>query len=198
MLNVHCAVIEGTDHTYRSVVKARCTPQSLKKTFEDFLVEARRLQQEYASHIKILVGCEIEFITSEYKQYVAELRKQHGVDYVVGSLHHVGGIPIDFSPELYEAALEQHHNDLFALFASYFDEQYQMLQAVNPEVVGHFDLIRIFRTEPNAGIHQSVWEKIIRNVEYVIRYGGLFEINSRAWKKGLKDAYPQRDIFKVH
>jgi histidinol-phosphatase (PHP family) len=170
----------------------------LKKTFEDFLVEARHLQREYASHIKILVGCEIEFITSEYKQYVAELRKQHGVDYVVGSLHHVGGIPIDFSPELYEAALEQHHNDLFALFASYFDEQYQMLQAVNPEVVGHFDLIRIFRTEPNAGIHQSVWEKIIRNVEYVIRYGGLFEINSRAWKKGLKDAYPQRDIFKVY
>jgi len=182
---------------YPEEIEAKCTPQTLKTTFNEFLVEARRLQKEYASQIKILVGCEIEFITSQYKQYIAELRQQHGVDYVVGSLHHVRGIPIDFSPGLYTTALEHHNNDLHKLFAAYFDEQYQMLQAVNPEVVGHFDLIRIFRTEPNAGINESVWEKIIRNVEYVIGYGGLFEINSRAWKKGLKDAYPQRDVFKL-
>jgi histidinol-phosphatase (PHP family) len=179
------------------ITKAKCTPQSLQKTFEDFLVEARRLQQAYKSQINILVGCEIEFITIEYKQYIADLRQQHGIDYVVGSLHHVNGIPIDFSPQLYTTALEKHHNNLHDLFASYFDEQYQMLQAVHPEVVGHFDLIRIFRTEPNAGINEAVWDKITRNVELVIRYGGLFEINSRAWKKGLKDAYPQRDVFKV-
>jgi histidinol-phosphatase (PHP family) len=109
----------------------------------------------------------------------------------------VKGIPIDFSPELYTTALENHQNNLYDLFVSYFDEQFQMLQAVHPEVVGHFDLIRIFRTEPNAGINQAVWDKITRNVDLVISYGGLFEINSRAWKKGLKDAYPQRDIFKV-
>lgn len=161
-------------------------------------MEARRLQKEYELQIKILVGCEIEFITPAYKQYISELRHQHSIDYVVGSLHHVKGTPIDFSTELYEKALEQHSNGLYSLFEAYFDEQYQMLQAVRPEVVGHFDLIRIFRTESNAGINDKVWEKIVRNVEYVISYGGLFEINSRAWKKGLRDAYPQRDIFKVY
>jgi histidinol-phosphatase (PHP family) len=181
-----------------SITKAKCTPQSLQKTFEDFLVEARRLQQAYKSQINILVGCEIEFISIQYKQYIADLRQEHGIDYVVGSLHHVNGIPIDFSPELYTTALEKHQNNLYDLFASYFDEQYQMLQAVHPEVVGHFDLIRIFRTESNAGINEEVMDKITRNVELVISYGGLFEINSRAWKKGLRDAYPQRDVFKVN
>lgn len=182
---------------YPEEIEANCTPQSLKETFEAFLVEARRLQKEYEAQIKILVGCEIEFITPAYKQYVSDLRHQHSIDYVVGSLHHVKGIPIDFSTELYDEALEQHNNDLYSMFEAYFDEQYQMLQAVQPEVVGHFDLIRIFRTESNAGINEKVWEKIVRNVEYVISYGGLFEINSRAWKKGLKDAYPQRDVFKL-
>ncbi|KAI8579317.1 hypothetical protein K450DRAFT_242660 [Umbelopsis ramanniana AG] len=182
---------------YPEEIEAKCTPQSLQKTFEDYLVEARRLQQAYKSQINILVGCEIEFITIQYKQYIADLRQEHGIDYVVGSLHHVHGIPIDFSPELYATALEKHQGNLHDLFASYFDEQYQMLQAVHPEVVGHFDLIRIFRTEPNAGINDEVWDKITRNVELVISYGGLFEINSRAWKKGLKDAYPQRDVFKL-
>lgn len=121
----------------------------------------------------------------------------------MGSLHHVGSVPIDFSPELYQEALAQHGNDHAALFAAYFDEQFVMLQAVRPEVVGHFDLIRIFAAAaaPDTTWWQKdkdLWNKIVRNVEFVINYGGLFEINSRAWKKGLVDAYPHRDIVQVN
>lgn len=75
-----------------------------------------------------------------------------------------------------------------------------MLQSVQPEVVGHFDLIRIFADKDLGDatlLESEVWELIVRNLEYVIKYGGLFEINSRSWKKGLRDAYPQRDIIKV-
>lgn len=43
----------------------------------------------------------------------------------------------------------------------------------------------------------QVWDKIVRNVKFVVGYGGLFEINSRAWKKGLMGAYPQGDIVQV-
>lgn len=75
-----------------------------------------------------------------------------------------------------------------------------MLQTVKPEVVGHFDLVRIFSDQSVADktlLEPKVWELINRNIDHVVGYGGLFEINSRSWKKGLKDAYPQRDIIQV-
>ncbi|KAF7728288.1 histidinolphosphatase [Apophysomyces ossiformis] len=184
-----------TTELYPEEHEAQCTPTTLKTTFMEFQKEARRLQVTYADKIQLLVGSEIEFIHAGYAEYVAAL---NNVDYVVGSLHHVGTIPIDFSIELYQQAL-QRHGSLVDLYAAYFDEQLSMLQSVRPLVVGHFDLVRIFAgNEADKVLHDgTVWQRVIRNVDYVLQYGGLFEINSRAWKKGLVDAYPQRDIVQL-
>ena len=154
----------------------------------------------YKDQISIVIGAEIEFINKDYAQHVHHLRNVYRADYVVGSLHHVNSTPIDFSPELYAEALKQANNSLKDLYIRYFDEQYVMLQSVQPEVVGHFDLIRIFADQSIADttlLEPEVWERAIRNIDLVVEYGGLFEINSRSWKKGLLDAYPQRDIIKV-
>ena len=68
-----------------------------------------------------------------------------------------------------------------------------MLQTLKPTVIGHFDLVRIFR--PEFPLSPTVWDKIKRNIQYIKEYGGLVEINSRAYKKGLKDPYPCRSIL---
>ncbi|KAI9472242.1 MAG: polymerase/histidinol phosphatase-like protein [Benjaminiella poitrasii] len=182
---------------YPEEIKAQCTPKSLATAFSDFTVEARRIQKVYKDQINILIGTETEFINTDYSDHVKTIREMHNLDYVVGSLHHVASIPIDYSPELYNKAVED-AGDLKSLFIRYFDEQFVMLQTVQPEIVGHFDLIRIFADKDNTTLLEpDVWKRVIRNVDYVIEYGGLFEINSRAWKKGLRDAYPQRDIIQV-
>ncbi|GAN02006.1 histidinol-phosphatase [Mucor ambiguus] len=185
---------------YPEEVEANCTPKTLETTYANFQVEAKRIQQLYKDQISIVIGAEIEFINKDYAQHVHHLRNAHRADYVVGSLHHVNSTPIDFSPELYAEALSQAKNSLKELYIRYFDEQHVMLQSVQPEVVGHFDLIRIFADQSIADKTLSepeVWERVIRNIELVVKYGGLFEINSRSWKKGLLDAYPQRDIIKA-
>lgn len=172
----------------------------METTYADFQVEAKRVQQLYKDQISIVIGAEIEFINKDYAQHVHNLRNVYKADYVVGSLHHVNSTPIDFSPELYAEALRQANNSLKDLYIRYFDEQHVMLQSVQPEVVGHFDLIRIFADQSIADatlLEPEVWERVVRNIDLVVKYGGLFEINSRSWKKGLLDAYPQRDIIKV-
>ncbi|KAG0282523.1 histidinolphosphatase, partial [Dissophora globulifera] len=129
------------------------------------------------------------------------------VQYIVGSIHHVRGIPIDFSEELYMKALQEVGEGSWeTLFKVFFDEQFEMIKGLEPEVVGHLDLVRIFFVSISGGVQEGqgqkqgqlteeLWELVKRNVDYVIGYGGLFELNSRAWKKGLRDAYPQRDIL---
>lgn len=174
--------------------QANCSPDSLMQIFSEFQAHARSLARKYADQITLLVGTEIEYIHCGYEQHVQTLRRIHEIDYIVGSLHHVGGIPIDFSAELYESALGKHGGHK-QLFEAYFDEQYAMLKSVKPEIVGHFDLVRIFAKEEN--VLREVWDRIERNVDYVIKYGGIFEINSRAWKKGLQDAYPHKSIIEV-
>ncbi|KAG2202217.1 hypothetical protein INT47_002136 [Mucor saturninus] len=185
---------------YPEEIEACCTPQTLETTYADFQKEAKRLQEFYKDQILLLVGAEIEFINKDYAHHVDQLRKTFTADYVVGSLHHVNSVPIDFSPELYVHALSQVDGKLDELYIRYFDEQYIMLKSVRPEVVGHFDLIRIFADQTvadNTLLESNVWERIVRNIDYIVGYGGLFEINSRSWKKGLRDAYPQRDIIKI-
>ncbi|KAI7868617.1 Polymerase/histidinol phosphatase-like protein [Spinellus fusiger] len=188
-------------HMYPEEIQANCTPDTLATTFEDFFKEARRLQWVYKDQIELLVAAETEFISTDYADQLRLLRNCFNIDYVVGSLHHVQAISIDFSPELYEIALEKAGDgSLVKLFKNYFDEQFDMLSETRPEVVGHFDLIRIFAVTEQADIalhDPEVWERIVRNIKYVVDYGGLFEINSRAWKKGLLEPYPQQDIVKT-
>ena len=110
-------------------------------------------------------------------------------------MHHVNGIPIDFSPELFDRALASLGGDLESLFCAYFDLQYDMLQAVRPNVVGHFDLIRLFR--PSSTWSAKVLQKIERNAKFVAEIGALVELNSSGLRKGLPGPYPMADTLAV-
>ncbi|KAJ1943553.1 hypothetical protein EC988_006207 [Linderina pennispora] len=100
---------------------------------------------------------------------------------------------------MYEQIVAKYNGDRTAVFRRYFELQYQMLQALQPTVVGHFDLVRIFhpRDQPDPLLaDEAVRRLAVRNIEYIVSYGGVVEVNSRAWKKGLRDAYPQRDLLR--
>ncbi|KAJ2712697.1 hypothetical protein H4R19_002619, partial [Coemansia spiralis] len=180
--------------------EADMTTDDLHAAFDAYVAEARRLRAKYGEQIEILIGAETEYITPESLAEAKRLRAQHGLDYLVGSVHHVDGIPVDFSAETYQQIVEHCGGDRREVFCRYFDSQLAMLQALQPEVVGHFDLIRIFHPAAAAGAEDPLQTAEIRglalrNIEYAISYGAVFEINSRAWKKGLPDAYPQRDLL---
>ncbi|KAF9117940.1 histidinolphosphatase [Mortierella sp. 14UC] len=210
--------------------ESHLTVQDLENMYDQFLQEGARLQSKYQDQICLLIGLETEYFNRDSINLVRALRQPHRqyqlalklpqVQYIVGSLHHVHGVPLDFSQELYLKALETVGKGSWeVLFREYFDAQFEMLQGLEPEVVGHLDLVRIFfgaikgchhshdgsHTHDHAEKQESnqnqnrltdeLWTLVKRNVDFVIGYGGLFELNSRAWKKGLADAYPQRDIL---
>ncbi|KAJ1982543.1 hypothetical protein H4R34_001680 [Dimargaris verticillata] len=176
-------------------------PKALESTFEAYVTEARRLQKEYSTdNFTVLVGAETEYIHADSLTQMAALQKRYDLDYLVGSVHHVNEIPIDYSPALYDQALVSCGNSLEALFAQYFDHQYELITALHPQVIGHFDLCRLLvpRDHPlMTELSPALLAKVNRNIDAVVSYGGLFEVNSRAYKKGLPEAYPQRDILEI-
>lgn len=108
------------------------------------------------------------------------------------------GIPIDYNAEFYAKAVAASTGDglgagtELGLFRDYYDAQYEMLQTLKPKVVGHFDLIRLFASEPNAKIFGGASEKAERNLKLIVEQGGLLEINSAGLRKGLQEPYPGR------
>ncbi|KAL7627279.1 hypothetical protein AAE478_001468 [Parahypoxylon ruwenzoriense] len=169
---------------------------------EAYLLEAQRLQRAYASQIHILIGFEGEWLRPEaYGPLILgpQLAGHSAVDYFVGSLHHVAGVPIDYDSCYYAHALAaaSHEGTEEAAYARYFDEQYSMLTALRPRVVGHFDLIRLLSSDPSRDIQAVwpvVWERVYRNLSFVAGYGGWLECNSSALRKGLAEPYPARSI----
>lgn len=174
------------------------TVEQLDSLYASFLIEAVRLRQKYAHQITILIGFESEYIRPSNATVVRSLLQKSDIDFFVGSLHHVGTVPIDFDRSRYEKARTVAGGTEAALFAAYFDEHFQMLQALRPPVVGHFDLIRLLSDDKDVDIRTmdngSVWGKVLRNLQSIKEQGGLIEINSSALRKGCKEPYPGRQI----
>ncbi|PKS08928.1 hypothetical protein jhhlp_003541 [Lomentospora prolificans] len=176
-----------------------------------YLAEASRLQAKYADRVHILIAFEGEFIRPSYAADILRLSDPSAypqVDYFIGSLHHVRGVPIDYDRPTYArardlvvseaapaaAGCEKHPEE--AMYEAYYDEQYDMLTALKPRIVGHFDLIRLMSDLPGRDVRswKGVWERIVRNLRTVVDNGGWLECNTSALRKGLDEPYPCRVI----
>lgn len=170
--------------------------EELSSAFDDYLHEARACQREYAQ-LHLLVGLETDVIHSGSIGELQTLLDTRTVDYVVGSVHHVNEIPIDFDQATFDQALKSFNGNMTALLENYFDAQYDLIQAVQPEVIGHFDLCRLYQPNLQFQSLPSVWKKIERNINSAVQYGALFEVNAAAFRKGWCTAYPGLEVLQV-
>ncbi|KAI1755262.1 histidinol-phosphatase [Xylaria castorea] len=193
-----------------------------------YLEEALRLQKLYAPQISLLLGFEGEWLRPAYQSLIEDLAAHPAIDYFIGSLHHVNGVPIDYDKEYYARAMAsvgtltngitthdtctnttittepRSENGKVGdvevgeekMYERYYDQQYEMLTALRPRVVGHFDLIRLMSSDPSRDVRhwRGVWERIERNLAFVASYDGWLECNSSALRKGLAEPYPCRVI----
>ncbi|KAL9123473.1 MAG: hypothetical protein Q9217_007087 [Psora testacea] len=173
----------------------------LARLFEGYYKEATRLREKYGGQITILIGMEIDWIRPSSREWIQALLDRYPFDLFVGSVHHVHGIPIDYHNALYREAREKSGGTDEKLYEEYFDLQFEMLKALKPPVVGHFDLIRLKSDAPDASMEKGqsedeclVWQKILRNLDCIRDYGGIIEINSAALRKGLGEPYPNAEI----
>ena len=176
----------------------------LSTQFDDFIVEAHRLKQLYEPQISLLVGLETDYITTADLDGLETLLQRHAdrIEYIVGSIHHVNGIPIDFDLPTYQKALEssdigKEHDRQEEFLLAYFDAQYELIQRFKPEVIAHFDLCRLYKPDLRFADFPVVHKMIERNIQFAADYGALFEINASAFRKKWSTPYPAEDVVEV-
>ena len=184
--------------------------------FDAFVAEAWFLKAKYADEISLLVGLETEHITAGDLDHLEALLSRYPgrIQYVVGSVHHAGEVPIDFDEQTFEKALagftpsdcagdddvdddDARRAQMDAFLCAYLDAQLEVLTRFRPEVVGHVDLCRLYRPTLRFGEHPAAHARLKRNIAFAVEYGALFELNAAALRKGWTAAYPGEDVVEV-
>jgi len=174
------------------------------KQFEGYIEEAHRLKRTHRDEITLLVGLETEYITPLDLDNLEKLLERFGekIEYVVGSVHHVWGIPIDFDLATFQSCLGISHGEtererMEEFLCAYLDAQYEVLERFRPEIVGHIDLCRLYNPHLLFSDYPRAEEKLERNIRLAVDYGALFEASAAAFRKGWETAYPGKDVLEV-
>ena len=164
--------------------------------FADYIHICRRLQAINRDRIRILVGFETETYSDSH-DWIRRLIDTFAPDYIVGSAHHVDDMPFDIDASAYAAAADR-AGGLDTLYMRYFDQQYEMIRRLKPQVVGHLDIIRIHDAEyPTRILKPAIWQRISRNLELIASLGLILDFNLRPLSKGATEPYPTAPILEA-
>lgn len=167
----------------------------MRARFAAYFSEVRRLQRAYADRLEIFVGFETEATSGSF-DLARTLADEHGPDYLVGGVHHVDDIPIDYDEKTYERAVHS-AGGIDDLYCRYLDLQYEMIQRLKPAVVAHFDLIRIYDRDYRTRLEApEVRKRITRNLGLIARHDLILDLNVAALRKGANEPYLSRKILK--
>jgi histidinol-phosphatase (PHP family) len=158
--------------------------------FEAYARDTKELVEEFAGRLTVLRGFEAEIIPADgYRDIMLGLREKHEFDFMVGSVHYVDEILVDGWPETFERALRK-RGDVENLAVAYYENVAEMVEALKPEIVGHFDVVRKF-----GAAHGPVDTPPIRRaakaaLEAAREHACILDCNTGGYRKGHGMPYP--------
>ncbi|MDR1450804.1 MAG: histidinol-phosphatase [Helicobacteraceae bacterium] len=149
------------------------------------------LKEKYADRVALLLGYEADYLPLKTIDEVFDRK----VDYLIGSVHFLEGWGFD-NPDsvFYVFGLDEFaKRGLDEVWKTYFAAIADMAASGRYDIVGHFDLIKIFGhykgKEPD--------EAVVNALEAIKKAGMVVEINASGWRKPVKEQYPSAEILRL-
>ncbi|QSZ40961.1 histidinol-phosphatase HisJ family protein [Sulfurimonas aquatica] len=160
--------------------KYRMSFEQMKKYEQDVL----STKAKYQDKIEILLGYEVDYLKGHMDQRVLNA----DVDYLIGSVHFIEGWGFD-NPEFIG---KWHEQDIDEIWQKYFDTIEEMANSKLFDIVGHLDLIKVFKFMPKGDISQMA-----KNALLAIKKADMvLEINVAGFRKDVKESYPSLSLLK--
>lgn len=149
--------------------------------YESDVLEQRKL---YKDKIEILLGYEVDYLKGHMDKRVLNA----DVDYLIGSVHFLDEWGFD-NPEFignYES------QDIDEIWQKYFDTIEEMAKSGLFNIVGHLDLIKVFKFMPKGDINKIAQKALqaIKNADMVL------ELNIAGYRKPVAEPYPSFSLLK--
>ena len=142
------------------------------------------VKQKYAEKIEILLGYEVDYLKGHMDKRILNA----DVDYLIGSVHFIEGWGFD-NPEFIGKWDEQSIDEVWQ---KYFDTIEEMADSQLFDIVGHLDLIKVFKFMPKGNINTMA-----QNALNAIKKSGMvLELNVAGFRKPIGEAYPSLSLLK--
>ena len=149
-------------------------------TYEKWINDAK---EKYKDDITVLLGYEVDYI----KKFLDDRVLNAKVDYLIGSVHFLDEWGFD-NPEFIG---RYKHEDIDHIWQQYFDTIEAMAKERLFDIVGHLDLIKVFKFLPKKDIRL-----IAKNALKAIKEADMvLEINMAGIRKPIEEPYPSNELL---
>ncbi|MEA1919646.1 MAG: histidinol-phosphatase [Campylobacterota bacterium] len=143
------------------------------------------VKHKYADQIEVLFAYEVDYLPGHMDDRILNA----DVDYLIGSVHFLGDWGFD-NPEFigrYE------HKDIDHIWQEYFKLIEAMAKSKQFDIVGHLDLIKVFKFLPN----RPVTEIALAALQAIKDSDMVLEINVAGYRKPIAEAYPSQELLEL-
>ncbi len=167
------------DEKYRLKLEDRTTYES----------NVYALQKEYEKEITILLGYEVDFLP----KYMLDEILNAKVDYLIGSVHFLQKRDTQdlwgFDNPEFIGGYE--NVDIDTIWQDYFDTIEAMAKSNLFDIVGHMDLIKVFKFLPQKDV-RLIAKKALKAIKEA---NMSIELNAAGIRKPIAEPYPSNDLL---
>ena len=139
-------------------------------------------KEYHKEKIQILLGYEVDWLPGYMDERVLGAK----VDYMIGSIHFLDQWGFD-NPEFIGKWKNKNIDEIWKV---YFEATENMAKSGKFDIVGHFDLIKIFKFMPKQDIRL-----LAKNALHAIKASNMvLEINTAGLRKPIEEMYPSRTL----
>ena len=156
------------------------------KDLDEYYKYFNQLREE-SSKIPVKVGLEVDYIEGREKD-IEKMLDKYDLDYRIGSVHYIEKkMCIDSEPKIYIG------KDFDYVFDLYFKTVSKAVESNLFDIIGHFDLIRVFCFKPTYDVtpYYKDFSKLLK------KHDITFEINTNGRNKPVNDFYPDKRFLEI-
>ena len=154
-----------------------------KEFYESSILQ---IQKKYEKQIDILLAYEVDFIDGDY---ILDEIINSNVDYLIGSVHYLGKWGFD-NPEF---IAEYKNRDINKIWEEYFYAIKLMAKSGKFDIVGHLDLIKVFKFLPTKDIKSLALDTL----KQIKKSNMVIEVNAAGFRKPIKEQYPSTELLQL-
>lgn len=152
------------------------------------------LQGKYKNNIDIRLGYEVDYMSNP--SFMEKDILNAKIDYLIGSVHFLQ--PTKSNNQLWgfdnpEYIKTYKSQNIDKIWEDYFEAITSMIKTNYFDIVGHLDLIKVFKYLPKKDI-KLIAKNTIKEIK---KYNMVLELNSAGLRKPIKDQYPSKQLLEL-
>lgn len=148
------------------------------------------LKEKYKNDIEILLGYEVDYLKGNY--ILPEVINSK-VDYLIGSVHFLNQNGTEWGFDNPEFIGHYKNTNIDKIWEDYFEAIKNMAKYNKFDIVGHLDLIKVFKFLPKKNI-KSIAKVALQEIK---KSNIVVEVNSAGYRKPIGEQYPSKELLEL-